>query len=730
MDPLGHFASSTPQDLTNPTSRAVPEEAPTPMPSQDLKQWQATTRMQRAPRQWTARLRRTWVFIATLAVTAIGSYEMYRVLNVTGMTMLQVALLVVFVMTFAWIALPFVSGLAGLVTLWRKRSASGLSIPPLQLPPRLTGRTVLLMPTYNEAPERIIAGLQAIYESLDGIDALEHFDFFILSDTTEPEVWLAEELGFWELRRRTGGEARIFYRHRPKNVGRKAGNIADFCRRWGARYDHMVILDADSLMTGEILVQLATAMEAHPEAGLIQTLPLMVNRNTLFARAQQFAARLYAPIVAGGLAYWHGADSSYWGHNAIIRTKAFIEHAGLPELPGRPPFGGHILSHDFVEAALLRRAGWKVYLVPELMGSYEESPPSLIDFAARDRRWCQGNLQHSKVVSARGLYWMSRLHLIMGITSYLASPIWLILIMLGLLLALQAHFIRPEYFPEDFALFPSWPVFDSERAMWLFVATMAVLLAPKLFGYILLCRDRQLVRRYGGGLRVALSILFETVLSALIAPVMMVMQSTVVAGILTGRAVGWTTQHRDDGSIPWRAVARRHIAHTVVGMILAMAAYAVSLSFLAWMTPIVVGLVLAIPVSASTAQQGLGRIARRLGLLVTPEETEPPHVLQRANELTRELTAPNPRVGDALEWVANDPELRDLHAAMLPATPEQSKGEYDVDLWLGLAKLHDADTLEEASALLSSREKLAALGSRAGLERMSQLAPGITHRRG
>jgi membrane glycosyltransferase len=207
--------------------------------------------------------------------------------------------------------------------------------------------------------------------------------------------------------------------------------------------------------------------------------------------------------------------------------------------------------------------------------------------------------------------------------------------------------------------------------------------------------------------------------------VMMVMQSTVVAGILTGRAVGWTTQHRDDGSIPWRAVARRHVVHTVVGVILAMAAYAVSLSFLTWMSPIVVGLVLAIPVSAATAQQGLGRITRRLGLLVTPEETEPPQVLQRANE----LTAPRPRVGDALEWMACDPELRDLHAAMLPVTPEQAKGEYDVDLWLGLAKLHDADNLEEASSLLSTREKLAVLGSRAGLERLSQLAPGITHRR-
>jgi membrane glycosyltransferase len=698
------------------------------MPRQDLKRWQATNRMEWATRQWTASLRRALIFGATLAVTAAGSYEMYRVLNVTGMTTLQVALLVVFIMTFAWIALPFVSALAGLVTLWRQRSASGLSIPPVHPPPLLTSRTVLLMPTYNEAPERIFAGLQAIYESLDVIEALQHFDFFILSDTTEPEVWLAEELGFWELRRRTGGEARIFYRHRPKNIGRKAGNIADFCRRWGTRYDHMVILDADSLMTGEVLVQLATAMEAHPEAGLIQTLPLMVNRNTLFARAQQFAARLYAPIVAGGLAYWHGSDSSYWGHNAIIRTKAFLDHAGLPELPGRPPFGGQIMSHDFVEAALLRRAGWKVYLVPELTGSYEESPPSLIDFAERDRRWCQGNLQHSKVVSARGLYWMSRLHLIMGMVSYLASPIWLVLIALGLLLALQAHFIRPEYFPEDFALFPSWPVFDSERAMWLFAATMAVLLAPKLFGYVLLCKDRQLAHRYGGVFRVGVSVLFETVLSALIAPVMMVMQSAVVAGILTGRAVGWTTQRRDDGSVPWRAVARRHVGHSVIGVILAVAAYAVSLSFLAWMSPIVVGLVLAIPVSAVTAQQGLGRIARRLGLLVTPEETEPPRVLQRANELTRELTAPQPRVGDALEWMACDPELHDLHTAMLPVTPQQTKGEYDVDLWLGLAKLQDADNLAEASSLLSTQEKLAVLGSRAALERLGQLAT-ITHRR-
>lgn len=721
MDSLGHCAPFATHEAASKTFPPVPDEIVTPMPVQDLQRWQPAQQPPRPKPPWTAAVRRTAVFGATLAITAAASYEMYHVLSVIGMTTLQIALLVIFIINFVWIALPFVSGLAGLLTLWRGHSASGLRLPSPQPTARLTTRTALLMPIYNEAPQRIFAGLQAIYESLDASGALEHFEFFILSDTTEPEVWLEEEMGFWELRRRTGGEERIFYRHRPKNFRRKAGNIADFCERWGARYDHMVVLDADSLMTAEALVQLTAAMEANPEAGLIQTLPLVVNRNTLFARAQQFAARLYSPVIAAGVASWHRAESSYWGHNAILRTKAFIEHAGLPDLPGRPPFGGHILSHDFVEAALLRRAGWKVYLAPEITGSYEESPPSLMDFAERDRRWCQGNLQHMRVVLGRGLHWMSRLHLTMGIMSYLASPLWLVFIMLGFLLALQAKFIRPEYFPTGYALFPTWPVFNPERAMRLFVATMAVLIAPKLFGYILLFKDRQLARRFGGWFRAGVSLLFEAVLSALIAPVMMLMQSAVVLGILTGRDVGWKTQRRDDGSIPLRAIVRRHLAHTLFGVILAAAAYAIAPPFLAWMSPVVLGLLLAIPISAATARQKWGRIVRRLGLLRTPEETAPPAVLQRANELARELGPRRPRVADVLEWVACDSELRAMHAAMLPAAAERRRGEYDVDLLLGLAKLNDADSIEAASSLLSSREKLAVLGTRAGLERLGQL---------
>jgi membrane glycosyltransferase len=727
MDALDTLIKPLEQDATGARFQPVPDERATPMPVQDLERWDTSRRVWHDKDRLAARRRRTVVFTATLALTAGASYEMYQVLNVSRMTGLQVALLVVFTINFAWIALPCLNGLVGFLARWRGRGVSGITLPsPHQTPP-LTTRTALLMPIYNEAPQRVFAGLQAMYESLDALGVLDHFDIFILSDTTEPEIWLEEEAGFWELRRRTKGEKRIFYRHRLKNVRRKAGNIGDFCRRWGARYDHMVVLDADSLMTGKALIQLAAAMEAHCDAGLLQTLPLVINRNTLFARAHQFAARLYGPVMASGLAYWHLGDSSYWGHNAIIRTKAFTDHAGLPDLSGQPPFGGPIMSHDFVEAALIRRAGWKVYLVPEITGSYEESPSSLIDFAERDRRWCQGNLQHGRIVPAAGLYWLSRLHLVMGIMAYLASPIWLLFIALGVLLALQAHFLRPEYFPEGLTLFPTWPTFDPERALRLFVGTMAVLVMPKVLSYILLVKACQTVRRCGGMLRTGMSVLVEIVLSSLIAPVMMLIQSADVVGIVTGRDAGWKAQRRDDGSVPFRAIARRHRAHTVFGVALAVVAYAVSPLLLAWLAPVLVGLVLAIPVSVVSGSQRLGKAIRRLGLLTTPEELEPPAVIRRTNELTCEWAATRPPVTDLLERLTSDAQLRALHAVMLPTMQEQRKGEYDVDLLLGLAKLNDTDSLEEASSLLSDREKLAVLGDRMGFERLCRLMTARHH---
>jgi len=231
-------------------------------------------------------------------------------------------------------------------------------------------------------------------------------------------------------------------------------------------------------------------METNPTAGLVQTLPMIVNARSLFSRVQQFAGRLYGPLIAAGVAWWHGSEGNYWGHNAIIRVRAFAEAAALPQLRGRKPFGGHILSHDFVEAALLRRAGWGIYMLPTLAGSYEEVPPSLLDFAARDRRWCQGNLQHLAVVPARDLHWVSRLHFMVGIGAYLTAPLWLLFLLLGMLISLQARFVRPEYFPKGFSLFPTWPAQDPVLAIWVFVATMGLLLLPKLLSLVLLWTRR------------------------------------------------------------------------------------------------------------------------------------------------------------------------------------------------------------------------------------------------
>jgi len=301
MDALGSLVKPLQQDMTGPTCRPVPDETATHMPAQDLARWEASSRAWHDQGRADIRRRRTIIFAATLALTAAASYEMYQVLNVGRMTLLQVALLVLFTVNFVWIALPFVNGLIGFLVLWGGRGVSGITLPSLQQGSALTTRTALLMPIYNEAPQHVFARLQAIYESLEALGVLDHFAIFILSDTTDPALWLEEEAGFWELRRRTKGERHIFYRHRPKNLRRKAGNIADFCQRWGAQYEHMVVLDADSLMTGQALVQLVAAMQASCDAGLIQTLPLVVNRHTLFARAHQFAARLYGPILATGL---------------------------------------------------------------------------------------------------------------------------------------------------------------------------------------------------------------------------------------------------------------------------------------------------------------------------------------------------------------------------------------------------------------------------------------------
>ena len=309
-------------------------------------------------------------------------------------------------------------------------------------------------------------------------------------------------------------------------------------------------------------------MAGSPAAGLIQSLPIIVGGKTLFARAQQFAGRVYGPMIAHGIAWWHGAEGNYWGHNAMIRTAAFAAAAGLPTLPGRKPFGGHVLSHDFVEAALIRRAGWAIHMLPGLRGSYEESPPSLSDVAIRDRRWCQGNLQHAAIVFSRGFHWVSRMHLLMGIGSYVTAPLWLLFLVIGILISVQSRFVLPDYFPAGPSLFPVWPVIDPVRSMWVFIGTMAMLLGPKLLAWFALMLHRDDRTGCGGVVRSFLSVLVESVLAGLLAPVAMLFQSVSVATILAGRDSGWQPQQREVGRVPFADTLRQYAPHTLVGLAL------------------------------------------------------------------------------------------------------------------------------------------------------------------
>ena len=377
----------------------LPPDAPLTMPKQSL--WHATAKRPEVPQRSRALLlRRAFILLVTIAMTAFAADQMYQVLAVTTLTILEGCVLVLFTVLFAWIAFSFASALVGFaLSLGAPDKILGLD--PHSALPVLTARHALLVPTYNESPGRVIARLQAIYESVTASGRLAHFDFFILSDTTDPAIWLREEAQYLDLLERTQSR-QIFYRHRSKNIARKSGNIGEWITRFGGVYLGMVILDADSLMTGDTIVRISAALEENPHVGLIQTLPMIVNGQSLFARIQQFAGRLYGPMLARGISWWHGPEGNYWGHNAAIRVKAFADHASLPLLTGRKPFGGHILSHDFVEAALMRRAGWAIIMAPSLLGSYEEVPPSIAEYASRDRRWCQGNLQHTKVLTANG----------------------------------------------------------------------------------------------------------------------------------------------------------------------------------------------------------------------------------------------------------------------------------------------------------------------------------------
>jgi membrane glycosyltransferase len=708
MDGQLKSPTSTPAEGRDVVRGGMPFERPIDMPVQDLRHAPQVVRAL-GPAPARAILARAITILATLGITGYGVFEMLGIVEFSKMTVLQGVMIFFFTITLAWIAFSAASAIAGLLV--------PLHIPKTQA--TLAGsRTALLMPIYNEDPTHTTSALQAMAEALAQAGAAQHFEIVIISDSTQVDPWINESLAIDRLRRELRDIMPVWYRRRWHNTGRKAGNVEEFVKRWGGRYDYMIVLDADSLMAAETLVELVRRMQGDAHLGILQTVPMLHGHYSLFSRIQQFAGRVYGGIIARGVATWSGNEGNYWGHNAIIRVAAFAEACGMPQLPGRKPFGGHVMSHDFVEAALMRRAGWKVRMAPDLDGSWEESPPSLIDVAVRDRRWAQGNLQHTKVIGADGLSTVSRGHFFIGIMSYLSSPLWLMLLVVGFALTLQATLIRPEYFSRTFQLFPDWPKFDAPRMTQLFIFTMVVLFTPKVLGMLRSLFTSKIRKGCGGPLGVIFSTVLETLLSALYAPIMMLVQTQHVIEILTGRDSGWNAQRRRSDATAWDEAARIHWVHGAIGVLTGVVAYLISPTLLAWLTPTLAGLLLAIPLSKMSGSVRAGRLMNSLGLLRTPEEKHAPAVIRRRDELLAQAKEP---ARDGLRLLAADRQARYAHITGNLPRPAESRGHPDPHRLTAEQKVRDATTLNEALAWLGPAEKVHVAGDPRMLERLAEL---------
>lgn len=596
-----------PSYASAPEREHLPTAAPLSMPRQPL--IDGGVMADRTPGSSPADIkrRRAILFTATLLLTCVAAWEPVRLYAKDGFMPFEVLGLSLFLVLITAISCWFCSAVIGLTLLLTRGDRDELGFADVA--PRPSVRTALLMPLYNEDAKASFGRLAQIERSLAQLNVTQAFDIFVLSDTTDDRVAASEWACFQTFRLQSN--CRVYYRRRRENTERKVGNLSEWVRRFGGAYSHMIVLDADSTMTGETILHLVDGMERHPGIGLIQTTPAIVEGKTLFARASQFGVRLYGRVASAGLAWWSGSEASYWGHNAIVRVRAFADCCGLPSLPGRKPFGGHIMSHDVVEAGLLRRGGWGVHVTPTLTGSYEETPPSILEFMKRERRWCQGNLQHIALLRAPGLHWMSRFQLVVGLMAYLASPIWLLSLVAGLYI--QIH-NRPDWGSWWYFLHP-----QLNPMLWASVITTGMLLGPKLMGVALVLSRPHERRAFGGTRTLLKSVAAEMALSALTAPIYMIGNTRAVFEILMGKDAGWHAQNRDaDGlDIADAKVAFRN--EFFAGMFF-LVALAMRPDLLMWIWPIFVPMLFAPRIAAWTSSRAAGLKAFKAGLLITPEE--------------------------------------------------------------------------------------------------------------
>lgn len=595
-----------------------------------------------------------------------------------------------FPLLFGQIAVGFLLALFGFYDWFRGGDPTHLMRRPWRKNEDATplAATAIVIPVFNEEVERVAQGIENMWNSLKKTGQLEHFDFYLCSDSSDPDHWIEEECAWLHLCQKLGAFGKLFYRKRRHAINSKSGNVADFCRRWGKRYRYMVMLDADSIMTGLTMVRLIRAMEANPEVGILQTQPAMVLGQSPFRRILQFSNAVYGKIFTQGCSLIQRSSGSYWGHNAIIRIAPFIEHCDLPVLPVPDPRHRHVLSHDTVEAALMQRAGYEVWVAYEESGSYEEGPPNMSDMLKRDRRWCAGNLQHFWFLFARGIGMGNRLQIWIGLMAYLCSPIWLMFLIAGSVGAYErARFVAFSDGPEDLE------ASQHTEAPMLFVLTMTLLFLPRLLG---IASSLPQAKRFGGVLRLLASSLLETISSILIAPVLMLFHTFFVLQAILGWQTKWTTQNRSDTSLPFLHCIKLYGWQTALGV----AGQALAWFYLGfnsyWLTPIFIAWTLAPLTVWVTSWRGLGEHLRAKGLFVISEESQSPEELEGL--------------------IAGQGDLRAHSVA--PLWPQALLSPYVLAVHLSMVRQRSSfrNTSNAGSSLANLRERLIRQGS-AALER-------------
>jgi membrane glycosyltransferase len=615
------------------------------------------------------------IFLPTALIAAYLNY-IFSIQQVP--LWLRIPVIGIYAILFAFITTGFLTGLAGFYLSMRGVHAVNPWSPSIAATTLGDDDSVaVLMPIYNEDVARVFAGLATIIRSLQATADYKHFRFFVLSDTRDPQTWLREEMAVINLCKELDAFGHIHYRRRPVNNNAKTGNVSDFCRRWGKQFRYMLVLDADSIMLGETLSRLLRMMVANPKIGIIQTQPVAVLKESLYARMMQFASRLYGPIFSAGLQFLQIGDGHYIGHNAILRTEAFCQFCTLPILPGRKPWGGRPLSHDFVEAAFMARFGWEVWYLPELEGSFEEVPPTIIDDLKRERRWAQGNIQHLSLLFGEGLKPAHRFLFVNGAMAFLTAPLWGLFILFGILWTYQWYTTKTP----GALLIAAWTY--PLPPWWLFGLAIIILILPKILSIIVVLRHKK-TNEYGGFDKLVLSVMLEIVLSTLLAPILMLYHSLFVFQSMLNNTVKWSGQVRDDkgthwidairtfwwcsaiGVGLWFLIYRFITAYPVMVLLSAVDSHLVTVRYIIWLVPILGGMIFSIPIAVLTSRPGIGNTLKKRSLFIIPEEASVPNVLIELRErIILYKSTINKELGDdPFVKIVTSPSYNAVHAAL------------------------------------------------------------------